>query len=276
MKDFLKQNPELLALVTMCLAIIIWAYQIHPTSSIKMPHAVAHRASIHQGLPENSIESIKQGIDTGLSFFEVDVRYSADRIPFVFHDMEITKENSRADEKLLGRFISQLPLETVLSIPLIDNPLVRIPSFASILSLIKEKPVLLLVDLKFTDDWFVRSVVEAVEQHAQLGQVVLSFGSIELLEQMTREFPKMRSMLSCKDRKQLEQALHSSAEIIELEKWLTEDAIAEIHKARKRVLINIAKSAYDSPHGWAEIENKNVDFVMTDFADKAQLAFDVR
>lgn len=61
---------------------------LDPSSKIVM--VAAHRAS-HNNHPENSLQAIEESISQGVDIIEIDVKVSADGIPFLMHDRTLDR-----------------------------------------------------------------------------------------------------------------------------------------------------------------------------------------
>ncbi|HMQ10975.1 MAG TPA: glycerophosphodiester phosphodiesterase family protein [Oligoflexia bacterium] len=57
---------------------------------------IAHRALHSEGVPENSLEAINEAIGENVQGIEIDIRFTKDKMPIVFHD-------SRLGKKVQGR-----------------------------------------------------------------------------------------------------------------------------------------------------------------------------
>jgi len=53
--------------------------------TLKLPKLIGHRG-VKDLCPENTLESILKAFDLGLSFVEIDVKISKDRVPILLHD----------------------------------------------------------------------------------------------------------------------------------------------------------------------------------------------
>ena len=53
--------------------------------TLKLPKLIGHRG-VKDLCPENTIESIVKAFDLGLSFVEIDVKITKDKIPIILHD----------------------------------------------------------------------------------------------------------------------------------------------------------------------------------------------
>ena len=53
--------------------------------TLKLPKLIGHRG-VKDLCPENTLESILKAFDLGLSFVEIDVKITKDRVPILLHD----------------------------------------------------------------------------------------------------------------------------------------------------------------------------------------------
>ena len=58
--------------------------------TLKLPKLIGHRG-VKDLCPENTLESILKAFDLGLSFVEIDVKISKDRVPILLHDDTIDR-----------------------------------------------------------------------------------------------------------------------------------------------------------------------------------------
>jgi len=71
---------------------------------------VAHRG-LQSQYPENTLLSLTQAIVTGAHFIELDVQFSADKQPIIYHDMDLQRV-SGIDKK-----VSNLTIDQLISLP---------------------------------------------------------------------------------------------------------------------------------------------------------------
>ena len=69
---------------------------------------------------------------------------------------------------------------------------------------------------------------------------------------------------------ELRHAIASGVEFIELERWITANAIEEAHAAHIPVVLNVAAPQYDTEVTWHFFRSKGVDSIMTDHAVEAR------
>lgn len=72
-----------------------------PSHSFEIPQYQAHRGNCENGAQENTLESLKNAKRLGFKMAEFDVLLSRDRIPVLFHDVNLgrlAKKNINADQ----------------------------------------------------------------------------------------------------------------------------------------------------------------------------------
>jgi hypothetical protein len=65
---------------------------------------------------------------------------------------------------------------------------------------------------------------------------------------------------------QLEKAIAAKVEFVELERWITGEAVEKCHAANISVVLNVAAPRYDKKETWDFFRARGVDSLMTDNA----------
>lgn len=131
-----------------------WRALPWPEGSVKLPSYQAHRGYWVQGEQENTLKSFIAAAKQGFQMIEFDVCLSKDRVPVIFHDVDLKRLGQRnlqvADctAAELKKFVSAPTLEEVLvskEVPPFLN--IELKSALSLLSLrgVLEKQVALLI-----------------------------------------------------------------------------------------------------------------------------------
>ena len=99
-------------------------YLKHPGISIS-----AHRGGSIEA-PENTLESFEYAMELGSTYIETDVQLSADGIPFIFHDDDLTRLLGKdlLFNTLHSEEIHQLRLFKSYQIPTLEAALKKFPS----------------------------------------------------------------------------------------------------------------------------------------------------
>lgn len=234
---------------------------------------VAHRGSIHSPtsdgsrIPDNSLPALRQAITFGVEFLEVDVRQSADGSLFLFHDGSLSRANSYAPSRVRGVPIGSLASSERTAVPLDSAGVVGIPTLADALSLIERSSnTTLQLDLKGESDSLALSVLELVRARGLLHRVLLQLRSPERIALVLAHHPTARVLARCTSLEQLHLALQYRVEVVELERWITSEAVRRAHERGVLVAINIAGSRLDEPSTWEYLRSRGVDMIMSDKA----------
>jgi glycerophosphoryl diester phosphodiesterase len=229
---------------------------------------VAHRGNISSGtLPDNSLPALRHALAAGVSFLEVDVRRSHDGALFLFHDGSFSRSNSYARSCLRGIPISQISSADRDTVTLDDAGTVRIPTLADALALLEQSAnttSTLQLDLKAESDSLALEVLELVRARRLLHRVLLQLRTPERVGVALANYPTARILARCKSHALLEQALAYKVEVVELERWITSEAVRLAHQHGVRVAINIAGSPLDEPSTHQYFRARGVDMIMTD------------
>lgn len=232
--------------------------------------SIAHRGSLHRELPENSIPAISQTFRSGVQFAEVDVRQSTEGDLFLFHDGSIQTNNSFAPLSLKGRKVQELSRSERAQVWLNQPKTVSIPLLRDALALLKDTPGTLQIDLKGESDPLLDSVIHELRRTNTLSRVIIQLRSPLRIARIRVNEPRARIVARCIDGEQLTQAIDAKVEAVELERWITADAVKAAHDAGVRVILNIASTHLDTPDTWSYLRARGVDTIMSDRADLAQ------
>lgn len=261
---------SLLAIVTSC------GCSLYPTLSDLGPLeiqpalatlTVAHRGNISGGaLPDNSLPALRQALAAGVPFLEVDVRRSHDGALFLFHDGSFSRSNSYAPSRLRGVPINQISSADRDTVTLDDAGTVRIPTLADALVLLEQSAnttSTLQLDLKAESDTLALEVLELVRARSMLHRVLVQLRTPERVALVHAHYPTARILVRCKSHEQLVKTLQYRVEAVELERWITSEAVRLAHSAGVRVAINIAGSPLDEPSTHEYFRARGVDMIMT-------------
>jgi glycerophosphoryl diester phosphodiesterase len=237
---------------------------------------VAHRGNINRGaIPDNSLPALRHALDAGVQFLEVDVRRSTDGTLFLFHDGSLSRSNSYAPSHLRGIPIGQLSSANRNVVRLDSAGQVEIPSLADALSLLKQSRsshTTLQLDLKGESDTLALEVLGLAQSYGMLNRVLVQLRTPERVALVLSNYPHARVLARCKSHAQLEQALKYRVEAVELERWITSDAVRLAHSRSVRVAINIAGSRLDEPSTHEYFRTRGVDMIMSDRAAESAMS----
>ncbi len=248
-----------------------------PKNSAIANLSAAHRGSLHSKvLPswENSLPALNSAVSARVPFLEVDLRMSdepqGDRDLFLFHDSRVTEYNSFAPSDLNGRAVQSLALAERDSISLDANQFVAIPTLDQAIDVVmqanSQSSSSLQLDLKGESDRLALRAMSVVARRGALKRVLLQIRDLKRIEMLKREYPTARIVARCKDIAQVDAALGLGVEVVELERWISAEAVLRAHANGVLVLINVASSRFDEPRSWSYLRSRGVDVIMTDYA----------
>jgi glycerophosphoryl diester phosphodiesterase len=235
---------------------------------------VAHRGTIaHPTLPDNSLSALRASLEAGVAFLEVDVRRSEDGSLFLFHDGSFSCSNSNAPAHLRGVPISSIATSVRRTVTIGADHTEAIPTLADALSLIEQSSrsrslSTLQLDLKGESDALVLAVLELVRARRLLGRVLLQLRTPDRVALALSRYPQARILVRCTSHAELTAALTYPIEAVELERWISSEAIREAHSRGVLVAVNVSSSCFDTPTTHEYLRSRGVDMIMTDGAGK--------
>ncbi|MFO0416129.1 MAG: glycerophosphodiester phosphodiesterase [Pseudomonadota bacterium] len=229
--------------------------------------SVAHRGEItNDRLPDNSIPALRVAIQAGVPLLEVDLRRSNSGELFLFHDGSLRPHNSTAPEHLHKKPIASLSANERALASLDKAQTIKIPSLNQALDLIANSPSSLQLDLKGESDQLALEALNAVSARNLLPKVLIQIRDPRRIELVLKHHPNARVLARCKDSSQLAAALAHKIEAVELERWITQEAVTSAHEKGVLVMINVASSRFDTPSARCYLRSRGVDMIMSDFA----------
>jgi len=234
-------------------------------------YTIAHRGSLHEGLPDNSLPALKESISRGVQFLEVDVRRGRDGTLFLFHDGSLRESNSSLPKDLMGTKIQELSAEERARVRLDSAASIGIPTLKEALDLLdKTNTASLQLDLKGESDELLTAVIRELRREKKLARAVIQLKDPARIRKIRRAEPRARILARVRDTSQLELAIASDVECIELERWISADAIRKAHAAHIVVVFNVAAPPYDKEETWSFFRARGIDSIMTDYATRAR------
>lgn len=236
-------------------------------------YTIAHRGSLHQGLPDNSLPALREAISSRVQFLEVDVRQALDGTLYLFHDGSLQRGNFSSPSELKGRRVKTLSADEWNSVRLDEAGTIKIPTLKEAIDLIAEsRSAVLQLDLKGESNELLDSVVSLLRQEQKLSRAVIQLKDPDRIERLRSAEPTARILARCKNMQELHRAIDARVEFIELERWITGDAVTKSHEARIAVVFNISAPQYDNYETWQFFRARGVDSIMTDHAVAAHAA----
>ena len=164
--------------------------------TLKLPKLIGHRG-VKDLCPENTLESILKAFDLGLSFVEIDVKISKDRVPILLHDDTLDRTTNGSGlaidydyeniKKLdAGKFFYK------------ENTNIFVPKLEDILSLCTNYNGNLNIELKPNKNFEKESVYQIYKIIKNINQIDIFFSSFDMISilEISKLYPQsIRSFL---------------------------------------------------------------------------------
>ena len=164
--------------------------------TLKLPKLIGHRG-VKDLCPENTLESILKAFDLGLSFVEIDVKISKDRVPILLHDDTLDRTTNGSGfaidydyeniKKLdAGKFFYK------------ENTNIFIPTLEDILSLCTNNNGNLNIELKPNKNFEKENVYQIYKITKNINQIDIFFSSFDMISvlEISKLYPQsIRSFL---------------------------------------------------------------------------------
>ena len=164
--------------------------------TLKLPKLIGHRG-VKDLCPENTLESILKAFDLGLSFVEIDVKISKDRVPILLHDDTLDRTTNGSGlaidydyeniKKLdAGKFFYK------------ENTNIFVPKLEDILSLCTNYNGNLNIELKPNKKFEKENVYQIYKITKNINQIDIFFSSFDMISilEISKLYPQsIRSFL---------------------------------------------------------------------------------
>ncbi len=164
--------------------------------TLKLPKLIGHRG-VKDLCPENTLESILKAFDLGLSFVEIDVKISKDRVPILLHDDTLDRTTNGSGlaidydyeniKKLdAGKFFYK------------ENTNIFVPKLEDILSLCNNYNGNLNIELKPNKKFEKENVYQIYKIIKNINQIDIFFSSFDMISilEISKLYPQsIRSFL---------------------------------------------------------------------------------
>ena len=164
--------------------------------TLKLPKLIGHRG-VKDLCPENTLESILKAFDLGLSFVEIDVKISKDRVPILLHDDTLDRTTNGSGlaidydyeniKKLdAGKFFYK------------ENTNIFVPKLEDILSLCTNYNGNLNIELKPNKKFEKENVYQIYQIIKNINQIDIFFSSFDMISilEISKLYPQsIRSFL---------------------------------------------------------------------------------
>ena len=164
--------------------------------TLKLPKLIGHRG-VKDLCPENTLESILKAFDLGLSFVEIDVKISKDRVPILLHDDTLDRTTNGSGlaidydyeniKKLdAGKFFYK------------ENTNIFVPKLDDILSLCTNNNGNLNIELKPNKNFEKENAYQVYKITKNINQIDIFFSSFDMISilEISKLYPQsIRSFL---------------------------------------------------------------------------------
>jgi glycerophosphoryl diester phosphodiesterase len=238
-----------------------------PLPTLKHPIAViAHRAG-RNGTPENTLSAIRNAIQLGVDYVELDIRATRDGQLVIMHDGTVDRTTNGKGA------VKELDLDAVRALDAgskYDQRFAgeKVPTFEEVLTLCHNK-VYIYVDHKEAPT---QQVLDAIKAHGMEKQVVV-YNSPNELQGWKHIAPQIPVMPSLPNRYRVPDGIAEfektlKAEVLDgnLREW-TKELVIQAHAAGVKVYVdNLGEN--DNPEGFRRAIEMGVDGIQTDFPDR--------
>ncbi len=243
--------------------------------ALKCPQMVAHRGGAREvGVPDNSLGAIETALSDGLDIVEVDIRWSADVKPFLFHDKRLTGAPWNIPIQLRGSSfssVSSADLEQICT----SGPLqwCLLP-FSKALDSLRATTGSLQIDLKDCPNRdAVEQLVREVKNRDLETQVIFFCDPLEecaLIRELTSVVRIMARVHSVGDFKQLLETPPWGVQVDEA--MLTHPLLGELRRGGVFVMVKTLDETGDTREHWSSLREAGVDLILTDYPRTARAA----
>ena len=164
--------------------------------TLKLPKLIGHRG-VKDLCPENTLESILKAFDLGLSFVEIDVKISKDRVPILLHDDTLDRTTNGSGLAIdynyeniknldAGKFFYK------------ENTNILVPKLEDILSLCTNYNGNLNIELKPNKKFEKENVYQIYKIIKNIDQIDIFFSSFDMISilEISKLYPQsIRSFL---------------------------------------------------------------------------------
>jgi hypothetical protein len=145
--------------------------------------------------------------------------------------------------------------------------LIGIPTLKeALMTLDTSERATLQIDMKGESDHLLDATVKILKQEGKLSRAVIQLKNPERIRRIRSQEPQLQILARVRDMEQLDQAVASRVAFVELERWITGEAVEKCHAANITVVLNVAAPRYDKKETWEFFRARGVDSIMTDHA----------
>jgi glycerophosphoryl diester phosphodiesterase len=232
------------------------------------PFVVGHRGII-QDAPENTLPAFRACLALRVGF-EFDVRRTSDGRLVCLHDAKLERTTDGNGDLAQQTFaqVRRLDAGSWFDASFRDE---RVPTVEEILALLAAEGTehsLIAADMKATGDGIEADVVRLAQQHKALARLVFIGATIEsddVRAQLLAADATAQTARLAKTPQEVEAALHDErAAWVYLRFLPSAEAVAQIHRAGKRVFLAGPLVAGKEPDNWTSAAKLGIDAILTD------------
>ncbi len=164
--------------------------------TLKLPKLIGHRG-VKDLCPENTLESISKAFDLGLSFVEIDVKISKDRVPILLHDHTLDRTTNGSGLAIDYDYESIKKLDAG-KFFYKENTNIFVPKLEDILSLCTNYNGNLNIELKPNKKFEKENVYQIYKIIKNINQIDIFFSSFDMISilEISKLYPQsIRSFL---------------------------------------------------------------------------------
>lgn len=211
---------------------------------------VAHRG-LSEGVPENTLAAFRRSIDGGVAIIELDLRVTKDGRLVVVHDASLDRTTNCTGQ------VAAMELAQIRACDAGKGE--RVPTFAEVLALIRDRPVRILADVKAGTP--LEPVLSAIRGHPAGSKIILGMRSPKQVTRARAALPTTTILAFIPAASDAPDFATAGANIIRLwSDWAeTEPAlIARIHALGPEVWITIGRSLPGKPDEWHALHKRMI------------------
>jgi len=227
---------------------------------------IAHRAGGQEvGLVDNSWSAIYAGQHDRLDILEVDVRWSADGRPFLFHDRRLTSGSWEVPPVFVGVEFSSVSSDMLERICSASREECLLP-LESVLDRLLNFNVELQLDLKDPRDVVeIGRVMSEVLGRSLTRRVIIFCDPISECEAVRELSKSIRIMARAHTENDLDKLLLDIPWAVQIdEELLTPPNVEPLRARGVRVMVKTLDAGGDTPQRWIELRRRGADMVLTD------------
>ncbi len=147
--------------------------------TLKLPKLIGHRG-VKDLCPENTIESITKAFDLGLSFVEIDVKISKDKVPILLHD-DTFDRTTNGTGLAIDYYYDEIKKYDAGNFFYKKNTKIFVPKLEDILSLCINNNGNLNIELKPNKNFEKENTYQIFKLTKHINQIEIFFSSFDII-----------------------------------------------------------------------------------------------